>query len=56
MAEIANERCPNVAGKRHSFDSLAFAAYENFALLPVQVIQGKGKNFATPQAESSQEQ
>ena len=51
-----NQSSAYIFRQRQSFQSLAFAAHENLAALPVQVVQGHGQHFAAAQTEASQEQ
>ena len=51
--QIANQSSAYIFRQRQSFQSLAFAADENLAALPVQVVQGHGQHFSAAQTEAS---
>src|SRR5665213_1226573 len=53
VTQIVDQRRTHILGQRQSFQSLALAAHNDLAALPVWVVQGHGKHFATAQTESS---
>ena len=56
MTQIVDQSRAHIFRQRQSFQSLTFAAHDDLAALPVQVVQGHGQHFAAAQTESSQEQ
>src|SRR5712671_6339325 len=46
LTQILNQSCAYIFRQRQSFQSLAFAAHENLAALPVHVVQGHGQYFS----------
>src|SRR6266852_9549799 len=51
-AQILNQSRAYIFRQRQSFQSLAFAAHEDLAALPVQVVQGHGQYFSAAQTEA----
>src|ERR1700687_4826336 len=56
VTQIVDQCRTHIFRQRQSLQSLTFTAYNDLAALPVRVVQGHSKHFATAQTESSQEQ
>src|SRR5215831_11636811 len=53
LTQILNQSRTDVFWQRQSFQSLPFAAHEDLAALPIQVVQGHAQHFSAAQTQPS---